>query len=44
VFTKSLDNNTDIKGCDSNFKVKMFKFSKLIQMKQLSCIKQYVLG
>ena len=29
------------KGCDSNFEV---KFSKLIQMQQLPCLKQYVLG
>jgi len=33
-----------LNGCDFNFEVKNTKFQKLLQMKQLPCIKQYVLG
>jgi len=33
-----------VKGCDHNFQVIYFKFKKLLQMKHLPCIKQYVLG
>jgi len=32
-----------LKGCNSNFEVKCSNF-KLLQMKQLPCIEQYVLG
>jgi len=31
------------KACDSNFEVKCSNFKELLQMKQLPCIKQYVL-
>ena len=33
-----------VKGCDSNFEVKCSNSWKSLQMKQLPCIKQYVLG
>ena len=34
-----------LEGCDSNFEVNFsFKFYKLLQIKQLPCIKQCVLG
>ena len=32
-----------IKGCDSNFELNYLDFKKSLQMKQLPCIKQYVL-
>ena len=33
-----------IKGCDSNFEVNFSNVLKLLQIKQLPCIKQYVQG
>ena len=41
---KSLNLKSGLKGCESNFEVFFTKFYKLLQVKQLPCIKQYVLG
>jgi len=32
-----------LKGCDSNFEANIIQILKLLQMKHLPCIKQYVL-
>jgi len=43
IHTQTQFHVNSLKGCDSNFEVKCSNF-KLLQMKQLPCIKQYVLG
>ena len=38
------DSLTLLKGCDSNIAVNMYIVLEMLQIKQLPCIKQYVLG